>query len=147
LKRLQQAGYLLIVITNQSGVARGFFDEAEVIALMQAFQKMLKDLDVNLDGSYYCPHHPEGTLLSYSIQCPCRKPNPGMILAAASDLEIDLSQSWMVGDSLVDIEAGQNAGCKTLLLCQKDDLPLKDDTRPDLTAATFDKGASLILSA
>lgn len=107
------AGYLLFVISNQSGVARGFFDEAFVETTHKHLSKIFDDHGVHIEQFYFCPHHPD-----FSDNCPggiceCRKPEPGMILQAAKDHNIDLSQSFMFGDKKIDVEAGQAAGCKS----------------------------------
>jgi D-glycero-D-manno-heptose 1,7-bisphosphate phosphatase len=77
---------------------------------------MFSKFDVALDGFYYCPHHPDGNIEKYSVECNCKKPKPGMILQAAKKFNIDLSQSWLIGDILNDVEAGKMAGCKTILI-------------------------------
>lgn len=113
LRQFRHAGYALVVITNQSGIAHGYFDEEKFQALMQQLCAMLP---VPLDGWYCCPHHPEGTIPAYAITCNCRKPQPGLILQAAEKLGIDLSASWMIGDILHDVEAGNRAGCRSALI-------------------------------
>lgn len=116
LERLYTAGYQLIVITNQSGIARGYFDEAALIAVQERLQQLLAPSGVTFSGFYYCPHHPDGVVAKYAISCTCRKPEPGLLLRAAADHHIDLSQSWFIGDILNDVEAGRRAGCKTILI-------------------------------
>jgi D,D-heptose 1,7-bisphosphate phosphatase len=116
LQRLQTAGYKLIVISNQAGVARGYFVEDALDGVIAALRNQLSAFGVMLDGFYYCPHHPDGSVTTYAIDCDCRKPQPGLIQRAARDHNIDLSQSWMVGDILNDVEAGNRAGCRTLLI-------------------------------
>lgn len=116
LQQLQQAGYLLIVVTNQSGVARGFFSESALDAVWLKLQMLMAPVGVALTDFYYCPHHSEGIVQPYAIACHCRKPQPGLFLRAAQDHDIDLSQSWMVGDILHDVAAGRQAGCCTILL-------------------------------
>ncbi len=116
LQQLQQAGYLLIVITNQSGVARGFFPESALAVVWLKLQSLFASAGVVLTDFYYCPHHPEGLIQPYAIACQCRKPQPGLLLQAAQDHDIDLSQSWMIGDILHDVAAGREAGCRTILL-------------------------------
>ncbi|MBD2257221.1 HAD family hydrolase [Pseudanabaena sp. FACHB-2040] len=111
--KLYQAGYQLIVITNQSGIARGYFDESALTAVEQRLRQML---ELPLAGFYYCPHHPNGTVAEYAVSCDCRKPKPGMLLQAAADHDIDLHQSWFIGDILNDVEAGLRAGCRTVLI-------------------------------
>lgn len=116
LHKLQSAEYLLILISNQSGVAHGYFEEAALTGVDAKLSALLAEGQVRLDATYYCPHHPDGLVKKYAIDCQCRKPKPGMIIKAALDYNIDLSQSWMIGDILHDVEAGNRAGCKTILI-------------------------------
>ena len=116
LQLMHRAGFKLIVITNQSGVARGYFEEATLQAVEKRLRTLLWEIGVPLAGFYYCPHHPEGSVLKYSLDCECRKPAPGLLKRAASDLALDLRHSWFVGDILNDVEAGRRAGCNTILL-------------------------------
>lgn len=113
---LQQRGYHLFVITNQPGVAKGLFAEEALEPVEARLTELLSREQVVLDGFYYCPHHPEGALPDYSVDCDCRKPMPGLLLRAARDHDIDLSRSWMIGDILHDVEAGNRAGCRTVLI-------------------------------
>jgi D,D-heptose 1,7-bisphosphate phosphatase len=116
LQQLQSAGYRLIVVSNQSGVARGFFPEVALQAVAAELHQRLAQADLVLTGFYYCPHHPEGVIEPYRKDCTCRKPAPGLILQAAAEHHIDLQRSWMIGDILHDVEAGRRAGCQTVLL-------------------------------
>jgi len=116
LQQLSGAGYVLIAITNQSGVARGYFQESALQGVEERLQQLLALAGVSLSGFYYCPHHPQGVVKEYTMQCACRKPEPGLLLQAAADHQLDLSQSWFVGDILNDVEAGRRAGCKTILI-------------------------------
>ncbi|MDT3405297.1 D-glycero-alpha-D-manno-heptose-1,7-bisphosphate 7-phosphatase [Mucilaginibacter terrae] len=116
LQRLQQDGYKLIIISNQAGVARGLFSESMLPAVESCLRELLKVYEISLSGFYYCPHHPEGKVENYAIDCDCRKPKPGMLLKAANKHHIDLKESWMIGDILNDVEAGNRAGCKTILI-------------------------------
>lgn len=113
---LHGAGFALVVITNQSGVARGYFAEADLAPVEQHLRRRFADWGVPLAGFFYCPHHPEGAVPAYSTSCACRKPEPGLLFSAAAELNIDLSQSWFVGDILDDVEAGRRAGCRTILV-------------------------------
>jgi D,D-heptose 1,7-bisphosphate phosphatase len=111
LKILKKKDFLLIVITNQAGIARGFFTIDTLQAIHKKMTNILKENNVILDDIYYCPHHPD-----FTGSCDCRKPNPGMILKAQSKFNIDLSNSYMVGDTLNDIQTGKDAKCKTVLV-------------------------------
>jgi D-glycero-D-manno-heptose 1,7-bisphosphate phosphatase len=104
------AGYLVVVATNQSGVARGLFDEALVVAVHRALADTVAAGGGRLDALYFCPHHPREGQPPYRAECDCRKPRPGMLERAAREHDIDLTSSWMIGDSLVDLEAGAAAG-------------------------------------
>jgi histidinol-phosphate phosphatase family protein len=109
-------GFVVVVISNQSGVAWGYFEEDALKSINARIQELLLPANVAIDAFYYCPHHPDAQHERYAIKCSCRKPNPGMLLQAAVDLNIDLSLSWMIGDILHDVEAGNKAGCATILL-------------------------------
>ena len=106
---MKNTGYKLIVISNQSGVAKGLFEERELLPVNERIQTLLEPYGVEVDAFYYCPHGP-------GDGCDCRKPMPGMILRAAADHVIDLRRSWMIGDILNDVEAGNRAGCYTVHL-------------------------------
>lgn len=120
IKRINASGYLAIVVTNQPVIARGEVTLEELTEIHNKMETILGQKGAYLDGIYFCPHHPhsgyEGEILELKIDCKCRKPKPGMLIQAAEDFNIDLSESWMVGDSENDIKAGLNAGCKTALL-------------------------------
>ncbi len=116
IKQLNDAGFLVIVVTNQSGVARGYYSEADVATLHDYVQQQLATIGARIDAFYYCPHHPERGNAPYVQQCECRKGAPGMLLAAAEKYNIDLSQSFIVGDKLADVAAGLAAGCVPLLV-------------------------------
>ncbi|SFN79484.1 D,D-heptose 1,7-bisphosphate phosphatase [Nitrosospira briensis] len=105
--RMKNAGYQLIVISNQSGVARGLFEEKHLLPVNRRIQTLLAPYGVKIDAFYYCPHGPDD-------DCECRKPMPGMILRAARDHGFDPQISWMIGDILNDVEAGNRAGCRTI---------------------------------
>jgi histidinol-phosphate phosphatase family protein len=116
LRLLRSLGYRLYVVSNQSGIARGLFDEAALGPLFARLHAMLAQEGVRLDGVFCCPHHPQGTVARLAVDCDCRKPRPGMLQQAATLHGIDLTGSWMVGDILDDIEAGRRAGCRTALI-------------------------------
>jgi D-glycero-D-manno-heptose 1,7-bisphosphate phosphatase len=116
LRRLRRAGFRLVVITNQAGIARGYFGAAELAAMHAHLAATLAEQGVRLDAIYHCPHHPDGAIPELAIRCECRKPAPGLLLRAARELGIDLARSWMVGDILDDVAAGNRAGCRTVLV-------------------------------
>lgn len=116
LRLLHDAGYQLIVITNQSGVARGYFPEIALVTVEQCLRKRFAAIEVPLAGFYYCPHHPDGIVAPYAIECDCRKPQPGLLKQAADEQQLSLPRSWFIGDILHDIEAGRAAECRTILL-------------------------------
>lgn len=116
LRLLQQNDFLLVMVTNQPAIALQYFTEEALQKLQAHIKNVLQQNGIFLNGFYYCPHHTAGTLQQYSVDCNCRKPKPGLLLKASEDLQIDLSSSWMVGDILNDIEAGNRAGCKTILI-------------------------------
>jgi D-glycero-D-manno-heptose 1,7-bisphosphate phosphatase len=113
---LRAMGYKLIVVSNQSGVARGLVFEDALGEIHDRLKQLLAEKGAPLDRIYYCPYHPNGTIEKYRKESDCRKPKPGMLLAAAKEMDIDLTQSWMIGNSIRDVEAGLQAGCKTILV-------------------------------
>ena len=116
LKTFRRLRFSIFVVSNQSGIARGYFDQEDLHHLRVSLDKMLKARGVQVEEFFFCPHHPEGQVAPYNVECNCRKPQPGMILRAAEEFNIDLTHSWMIGDILHDVEAGNRAGCKTVLL-------------------------------
>lgn len=115
IKGLRQGGYLAVVVTNQSAIARGLLTEEMLERIHGEMRRQLAaSVGAHVDAIYYCPFHPEGTVEPYAVDSQDRKPQPGMLLRAAKDLDIDLGASWMVGDSPRDVEAGQRAGCRTI---------------------------------
>jgi histidinol-phosphate phosphatase family protein len=116
LRRLGALDRPLIVVTNQPGVALNRFKPSALEAVEQRLAELFADCGASLSGFYYCPHHPCGLIPELSFDCLCRKPLPGMLQRAAHEHGIDLSQSWMVGDILDDVEAGRRAGCRTIMV-------------------------------
>lgn len=116
LRRLQDAGYLLIVVSNQSGVARGYFPPTALRGVRWRLEALVEPFGVRFAEVSFCVHHPDGVVAPYAHECDCRKPQPGMLLRAARRHAIDLPRSWMIGDILDDVEAGCRAGCRTVLL-------------------------------
>jgi histidinol-phosphate phosphatase family protein len=119
LARLADAGFRLVVVSNQGGVARGRYGEADVEAVHRRIASLVDEAAGRrglIDRFYYCPYHPEGTIEAYAREHPWRKPRPGMLLAAEGDLGLDLARSWLIGDQPRDVEAGRAAGCSTVLI-------------------------------
>jgi D-glycero-D-manno-heptose 1,7-bisphosphate phosphatase len=143
------AGYALVVVSNQSGVARGIFAEEAIGPVERRIRELLADYSIELDGFYYCPHHPTGNIERYAVKCECRKPAPGMLLTAAREFSLDLSASWLIGDILDDVEAAHAAGCRAVLLDNDHETVWKWNParRPDLVAGDMLEAAQLIVSA
>jgi len=116
LRELKEMGYKLVVVSNQSAVARGIVTEEVLDEIHNRLKQMLAEKGAFLDQIYYCPYHPDGVIPKYRKESNWRKPNPGMLVAAAEEMDIDLGQSWSIGDSRLDVEAGSRAGCKTILI-------------------------------
>lgn len=149
LRVLQSAGYKLIVISNQSGVARGHFAEDALTTVHRRLRELLSTDGVTLDGFYYCPHHPDGEVDDYATACSCRKPEPGLVLRAAKDHGVDRSRSWLVGDILDDVEAGRRSGCRTVLVDNGSETEwvLSRDRRPHYIVRDLAEAARVIVAA
>ncbi len=153
LRRLQACGYRLIVVSNQSGVARGYFTEAEVNAVHRHLQNLFEQEGISIDAFYYCPHHPEGSVAAYRQECRCRKPSPGMIEQATRDFAIDLSHSAVIGDKASDILLGKQLGLTTILVLTgygKETLRKmggETHTQPDHVCHTLAEAAELLCQA
>lgn len=146
LRLLQGAGWKLVVITNQSGIARGLFTEEDLARMHDHLRAGLAAAGVAIDAIFHCPHHPDGAVPGLAIACDCRKPRPGMLREAAAHLGIDLAASWMVGDILDDVEAGNRAGCRTVLVDLGTEFPPTfPDRRP--TAVARDTAHALAIVA
>lgn len=151
LRILMDLEYLLVIITNQSGVARGLFSEPHLKQFLKYFHDRLNILGVFFSGIYYCPHHPKGIVPEYRINCQCRKPGTGMFLQAINELGLDIHSSYTIGDSVRDIIPGNITGSKTILISDRNNIN-KDTAfpeRPDFIsknlfeAALFIKESSL----
>jgi D-glycero-D-manno-heptose 1,7-bisphosphate phosphatase len=116
ISRARSRGFAVVVVTNQPIVSRGLADEEAVRVVHAALDAMLRDRGTHVDAYFFCPHHPNATVERYRAACECRKPRPGMLRRAASELGLDLTASAMVGDRISDIEAGARAGCRTVLV-------------------------------
>lgn len=148
LQKLHQAGYKLFIITNQSGIARGYFEETALAIVQQHLTQELAQYGIPLAGFYYCPHHAEGTIAQYAMDCSCRKPEPGLLLQAAEDHQIDLSVSWFIGDILHDVAAGRAAGCRTILIDNGNETEwqLSPQRLPHHLVSDLDAAARVILA-
>ncbi len=149
LQILKKKGYCLVVVTNQSGIARGYFTEEQFMSLTEWMDWSLADRDVDLDGIYFCPHHPTAGVGEYRQECNCRKPAPGMLLDAAKDLKIDLANSYMVGDKAGDLQAAKAAGVGHKVLVRtgktvtEEAIALADEVQDSLL--TFAKSAPALI--
>ncbi|MCK4293797.1 MAG: HAD-IIIA family hydrolase [Planctomycetes bacterium] len=144
--KFKAMGYKLVVVTNQSAVARGIITEKVLREIHNRMEQLLAEKDASLDGIYYCPYHPDGVVAKYRKESDWAKPNPGMLQAAADEMDIDLGQSWIVGNSSRDIEAGLRVGCKTILIDspsrQKQSEP--GDPTPNYKAVNITEAVNII---
>lgn len=149
IKKINLSPFLVIIATNQAGIGRGYFD---VDLLLDSFKKLKTELiknDTYLNAFYYCPHREDAVLDWYKIKCAGRKPGPGMLLQAAKDFNIDLSQSYMIGDTMADIGAGLNAGTKTVLVLTGNTLKQNGEVEtfhPDFIFPTIEEAVDTILT-
>jgi HAD superfamily hydrolase (TIGR01662 family) len=148
LRFLHGAGYRIMVASNQSGLARGYFDENALAATWARIEALAHAEGVGLDGFFYCPHHPEGSVPGWSIECGCRKPAPGLLLRAAYTAGIPAQRCWMVGDILDDIEAGRRAGMRTVLIENGNETEWRRGPQrwPDLVVSNLSEAALAIVS-
>jgi len=139
-------GYKLVVVSNQSAVARGIVTEKVLGEIHNRLKQLLAEKGAFLDKIYYCPYHSEGSVAKYRKESDFRKPNPGMLLAAAEEMDIDLNQSWMIGNSNHDIEAGLRAGCKTILISRPLHyvLPKPGESKPDYKAINIKEAVNIV---
>lgn len=154
IQSLRRAGFKVIVVSNQPVVARGLATESEVSEINEAIQTLLIQAGGSpVDAFYFCPHHPNATLSAYRLDCACRKPRPGLLLQAVREHNLELPASFMIGDRLTDIVAGQAAGCRTVLVqtgmhtakpIETPD-PLDTSVQPDFTCANLQQAAHWIL--
>lgn len=116
IRLLNENNFVVVIVSNQSGIARGYYPEEDTVTFNQEMEKKLAEIGAHIDAIYYCPHHPEAKIEKYRIDCDCRKPKNGMIKTAVIGLNIDVNRSYIVGDRWSDIEAGKITGCKTILV-------------------------------
>lgn len=149
IRKLHEMDYKVVVVSNQPNVAKGNLFEETFEEIRKKMKDELAREGAFLDGEYYCFHHPEAKVERFKANCECRKPKPGLLLQAAQDMDIDVSQSWMIGDNLSDIKAGKGADCRTILLgrmkCQLCRLMDEEDTRPDAIVPNLKEAVQLIL--
>lgn len=132
-RRLVDAGFVLVIVTNQSGIGRGYYTEADFHKLDQAVRAVFAEHGAPISATYFCPHHPTKALPPWKCECNCRKPAPGMILQAAKDLDIDLSQSVMFGDKASDMQAAKAAGVAFRVQLGTDGAADPSDPAPEAT--------------
>lgn len=144
IRELQQLGFKTVVVSNQSGVARGIVTEEVLEQIHERLRSLLASLGASLDGMYYCPYHPEGIIPKYRRDSDWRKPKPGMLLAAAQEMDLDLASSWMIGNNQADIDAGRGAGCRTILINTTRAAPANGQGRPDHIAVNIKEAVNMI---
>jgi histidinol-phosphate phosphatase family protein len=137
IRALNKQGFKVIIVTNQSGISRGYFDESTLEKIHKKMKADLARKGAHIDGIYYCPHHPDDN-------CSCRKPKPALILQAAADCDIDLENSFVVGDLPKDIDLGKAAGCHTILINQSDTDSYKSSV-PDVIVASISNIPNIVL--
>lgn len=150
IRMLHDLGYQVVVASNQPGVAKGHMSRAGLDRVTRRLETLLAEGDAHLDAVYYCLHHPQGRVPEWTRECDCRKPKPGLILRAAAERGIDLSQSIFIGDSVTDVQAGLAAGCRTILvgrvrcdLCQHLE---EQGVQPHRIASSLREAAQLLLA-
>lgn len=150
IKKLNKAGFLVIVVSNQSGIARGYFNENVVTKVNTRMQYQLNKKGAYVDASYYCPHFEGGKVKKYAKKCFCRKPRPGMIKLAAKDFNINIKKSFVIGDKLTDILLGKRVGAKAILVLtgqgKKEAKKITKITKPKFIAKDLNSAVEKILS-
>ena len=148
--RLNESQYLTVVVTNQSVIARGKCTEANMDVIHDRLQSLIGEYGAYINQIYYCPHYPDrlisGDRQDLKIVCDCRKPEPGLIMRAAKDMNIDLKMSWMVGDMTSDIKAADRAGIRSVLLAKKGGFDNQFSVRPDAKCLDLKDAVELILN-
>jgi len=145
LKEFQALGYKTVVASNQSGVARGIVTVEMLERIHDRLRELLAVKGAALDAIYYCPYHPDGVVPEYCQESDWQKPKPGMLLAAAAEMDIDLTRSWMIGNSDRDVEAGRSAGCKTILINSAHSDPShRHESKPDFVAVNLREAVNIV---
>ena len=150
-RAVNENGFLAVVISNQSGIARGLFTEADLIPIHAKFRHELGACGARIDRIYYCPHHPTAGIPPYRVDCDCRKPRPGMLRRAEEEMGVDLSGSYVIGDRTVDVLAGRNAGAKGILVLTGYGMTAAGECReqgivPDYIAPSVGEAVNFILN-
>lgn len=145
IKKLEDSGYFLFVISNQPSFAKGKTTLENIKEIHKNLEKQIKDYNINIKEYYYCYHHPQGIAPNYSGECDCRKPKPFFINKAKDDYDIDLTNSWMVGDQDSDIECGVNAGVKTIMILNKHSIKKRGHSSPNHSVNSLLEVVNLIL--
>jgi D-glycero-D-manno-heptose 1,7-bisphosphate phosphatase len=147
LQMLRDAGYRLIVVTNQAGIARGYYDQAEMDHLHDHMRELFAEHSILLDAIYFCPHHPQGCIKDFAVECDCRKPSPGLLIQAAKDFELNLATCVLIGDKLSDVRAGECAGVgRTVIVESGHELERGARLEADMVAADLLAAARLLTS-
>lgn len=146
--RLNAAGLMVVVVSNQSGLARGIFDEADLASVQVRLNRLLAQEDARVDAYYFCPHLPDGVVEHYACRCDCRKPAPGLVLQATAEMGLTLEGSFMVGDRLRDVACGHAAGLISVLVNSghDDGEPRDAGERPDHVARDLEDAVDWILA-
>lgn len=146
LKELKRMGFKIVIVSNQSAVARGMITEQELAAIHKRLKTLLANQGAFVDNIYYSPYHPEGTVEKYRKNSNCRKPEPGMLLKASEQMDLELQTSWMIGDSIRDVQAGRKVGCKTILLepVTHEKKTFDPNSRPDYQAVNITEAVNII---
>jgi len=149
--KLCKNGYKVVLISNQPGIAKGHMAKETFEEIRQKMKQELAKDGGQLNGEYYCFHHPEAKVEELRANCECRKPQPGLIIQAAKEMGIDLSQSWMIGDGLTDIKAGESAGCRAILLgrmkCELCRIMDDESVKPDAIFSNLKEAVKFILDS
>lgn len=147
LKRIREAGFLLVLVTNQPGAAKAKTTVSMLEAINHSILEQLARSGARFDAVKMCLHHPEAVVPELRGPCPCRKPEPGMLLEAAGELDIDLSSSWMVGDSDSDVEAGRRAGVRTILVEHESSAHRRRAAEPDHRVGDLTEAVTVLLDS
>ena len=148
IKKIKELGYKVVLVSNQPGIAKGHFSWETFQKIRQKMALCIGDDCAKLDAEYYCFHHPEAKVEELRVDCDCRKPKPGLILKAAAEHALDLANSWMIGDGIVDIKAGNAAGLRTILIskmkCDMCQIMRANGARPHFVAENLLKAVEII---